>query len=369
MGTLKRKLSGDTRRAVQRYGPSINGLAERRYHISGAALLAKLVAGESGDDPNAVSSAGARGRAQFTAGSRRIAIQKYGIDPWKSADEAVHAAALHLRGKINGSKGLEGYNPGDPSYPSYILSQRVGKIGGGGGGLKGRLRETGAAQGAQAQAGASSLSAGAPAPLQLASQLRNPIQSVGIAPPSFSARPALPTGYQPMLSQGVAPAPSLAPDPAQGQAVDLSSPQQTAGSGGASAPSAGGKRGKVRIDPGADRPGVPTRPEVISFLERVAGRAGRPIRLGTGSRHSRMTVNGNVSDHWTGHAGDVPATGRRLIELGQAALIEAGMPVRKARKQTGGLFNVRKGKRRYQIIFNTQEGGDHTTHLHVGVEG
>jgi hypothetical protein len=44
------------------------------------------------------------------------------------------------------------------------------------------------------------------------------------------------------------------------------------------------------------------------------------------------------------------------------------MDPKKARQQTGGLFNVTRGNKRYQIIFNTQEGGDHTTHLHVGVK-
>jgi hypothetical protein len=65
-------------------------------------------------------------------GSRQTAIDRYGIDPWRSADEAVHAAALHLRGKINGSKGLEGYNPGMPTYPQYILDQKVGDVAHGG---------------------------------------------------------------------------------------------------------------------------------------------------------------------------------------------------------------------------------------------
>jgi hypothetical protein len=32
-------------------------------------------------------------------------------------------------------------------------------------------------------------------------------------------------------------------------------------------------------------------------------------------------------------------------------------------RQDGGLYNIG----RYQIIFNTHEGGDHTNHLHVGV--
>lgn len=110
----------------------------------------------------------------------------------------------------------------------------------------------------------------------------------------------------------------------------------------------------------SDRPGVKTSPYVVNAVRRVAGIYGKPITLGTGTQHSQMTVNGNVSRHWTGEAIDLPASGRQLILMGQAALIDAGMNPREARKQNGGLFNVNGA----QIIFNTQEGGDHTDHLH-----
>jgi hypothetical protein len=122
------RLSKKTIAAVQKYGPSVDDIA-KQYGVSGAALLAKLVEGESHDDPDAVSSAGARGRTQFMPESRATVLQKYGVDPWsRDPDQAVHAAALHLRGLVNGSKGLTGYNPGDPSYPGYILGQNVGDV-------------------------------------------------------------------------------------------------------------------------------------------------------------------------------------------------------------------------------------------------
>jgi hypothetical protein len=53
--------------------------------------------------------------------------------------------------------------------------------------------------------------------------------------------------------------------------------------------------------------------------------------------------------------------------MGQAALQALGMSPGEARRQTGGLFNLNKGGKRYQVIFNTQQGGDHTNHLHIGV--
>jgi hypothetical protein len=124
----------------------------------------------------------------------------------------------------------------------------------------------------------------------------------------------------------------------------------------------GGKRGKLIGKP-IDRPGARTSKAVLGFVSQIAGIYGHAIRLGTGTQHSRMTVNGNVSDHWSGHAIDLPATGQTLIRMGQAALIAAGMDPRKARKQRGGLYNVGG----HQIIFNTHEGGDHTNHLHVSV--
>lgn len=121
--------------------------------------------------------------------------------------------------------------------------------------------------------------------------------------------------------------------------------------------------GWVTIGKGADRPGVQTHPEVTSFVAEIAHELGHPLTVGTGTNHSEMTVDGNVSDHWEGWADDIPLTGKALIRAGQVALIVAGADPAWARQQTGGLFNVNG----HQIIFNTHEGGDHTNHLHVSV--
>lgn len=201
-------LSAKTLRAARRYGPSVDQLAERRYGISGAALLAKVVLGESGDNAHAVSSAGARGKAQFTAGSRATAIQKYGLDPWRSTDEAVHAAALHLRGKINGSKGLEGYNPGDPGYRAYILSQKVGNVGGGQGGDANALLQASSRPAQGVPQGSDGL---VPLLASLSAQ-KQPVASAGVQAPSFSAAPALPAGLQtPVSGGGPQPKPDIGP--------------------------------------------------------------------------------------------------------------------------------------------------------------
>lgn len=121
--------------------------------------------------------------------------------------------------------------------------------------------------------------------------------------------------------------------------------------------------GWVTISQGADRRGVATHPDVVQFVAEVAHQYGQPLTIGTGTNHSEMTADGNVSDHWTGWAADVPLTGKSLIRAGQAALVVAGADPAWAAKQTGGLYNVNG----HQIIFNTHQGGDHTNHLHVSV--
>jgi len=123
--------------------------------------------------------------------------------------------------------------------------------------------------------------------------------------------------------------------------------------------------GKVTLAPGADRAGVSINPAVTSFVGQIAGLAGQPLQIGTGTNHSRLTVNGTESDHWTGNAADIPSSGKTLIQLGQDALIAAGMPEAQARQQTGGGYNVGP----YQIIFNTDAPGwgNHFDHLHVGI--
>jgi hypothetical protein len=45
--------------------------------------------------------------------------------------------------------------------------------------------------------------------------------------------------------------------------------------------------------------------------------------------------------------------------------VAAGMSPKQARKAKGGLYNVNG----WQIIFSTNEGGDHHDHLHVGWRG
>jgi hypothetical protein len=133
------------------------------------------------------------------------------------------------------------------------------------------------------------------------------------------------------------------------------------------APRAPATAGNISFSPGADRAGMKTNAAVKALLAAVAGKAGRTLVVGTGTNHSQMTTSGNVSDHWSGNAVDVPASGEALTRLGRQALVAAGMPWSQAKKINGGLFNLTYRGKRAQIIFNTNTGGNHYNHLHVGL--
>jgi len=115
------------RRAIIKYAPRVDHLAQQRYGLSGEALLAKLIEGESGENMGAVSSASAKSITQFIPSTRADFVNRLGVDPWRSKGEAVLAATMHLDGKHGYSPGLEGYNPGGgQAYVDYILGQPAG---------------------------------------------------------------------------------------------------------------------------------------------------------------------------------------------------------------------------------------------------
>jgi hypothetical protein len=134
-------------------------------------------------------------------------------------------------------------------------------------------------------------------------------------------------------------------------------------------PAAAFRGGKVVLRQGANRAGVALAPDILDFAHHVSAIFGQPLTIGTGTNHNRYVLGSRrQSAHWTGHAVDIPATGRALIAMGRAALIAAGMDPARANKSNGGLYNI--GGR--QIIFGvsgTANGGDHTNHLHLGVRG
>jgi hypothetical protein len=146
----------------------------------------------------------------------------------------------------------------------------------------------------------------------------------------------------------------------------IGSQRSTAGNTPSTVPLTGATRmrGSVTLAPGADRPGASTHQDILNFARTVAGVYGSPLQITTGTNHNQFVLGTHrQSAHWTGHAADIPATGAALTRLGQAALVAAGADPAWARRQKGGLFNLGG----YQVIFNSNIGGNHWNHLHVGV--
>jgi hypothetical protein len=123
-------LHPDIVRAIQKMantklGRRYDRMTEKRYGVDGSILAGKTVAGEFGGRStrtgrNVVSSAGARGPAQFISSTRDAYMKQYGVDPWKNDKQAIKGMMLH---HLN--TGVEGYNPGMPTYKSYIMGQKL----------------------------------------------------------------------------------------------------------------------------------------------------------------------------------------------------------------------------------------------------
>lgn len=339
-------------------GRRYNQMAKRRYGIRGKTLAAREVAGEFGGKSTqsgrgTVSSAGARGPAQFIPSTRQAYIKQYGIDPWKDDRSAIKAMMIY---QTKGN-GIESYNPGMPSYSRYILGQRIDP----------------ADREALRGGGSPGMSVQGPSSTDVSLGTRT-IPGQSFAAERSAAKQQLLLGGRKLsidsLLQYKQTVNSLQDVPSRkvkGDLVVRHSGGQTFRIGETKGDTPTGARGNVTVAPGANRPGVNLAPITRRAVSLIAGRLGSPLTIGTGTNHSQMTVNGNVSDHWDGHGADIPATGRKLIQAGQAALVTFGMSPKEARRARGGLYNLDWHGRRVQVIFNTHEGGDHTNHLHVGV--
>ena len=133
--------------------------------------------------------------------------------------------------------------------------------------------------------------------------------------------------------------------------------------------------GKVEIAPGANLPSRPITPETLAFLGTVADIYGKPLIVTTGTNHPEYTVDGNVSDHFDGHAADIGMVangGSNDSPIGDAiaaaCLVAAGDPSAQATRQArqGGLWTREHNGLRIQCIWKTNEGGNHHTHVHIG---
>jgi hypothetical protein len=111
--------------ANTKLGRRYDRFARKRYHVPGTILLGKTNAAEFGGRSTAtgrgvVSSAGARGPFQFISSTRDLYKQRYGVDAWAGDKQAAKAAMLH---HLN--TGVEGYNPGMPTYKDLVLGQKL----------------------------------------------------------------------------------------------------------------------------------------------------------------------------------------------------------------------------------------------------
>jgi hypothetical protein len=136
-----------------------------------------------------------------------------------------------------------------------------------------------------------------------------------------------------------------------------------------------GVPGNVTIAPGANLPGQPVQPDTLAFLAQVAGIYGKTMICTTGTNHSKYTVDGNVSDHYSGHACDFGMNANGGADdspigdaITRACLIVAGdSPALAAQEAVGGgLFTRVHNGLRIQCIWKTYEGGNHHNHVHIG---
>jgi hypothetical protein len=112
--------------AGTKLGRRYDRYTRREYGMPGWKVMAKTTAGEFGGRSTrtgrgVVSSAGARGPAQFIPSTREAFRQQHGVDPWRNDRQAFKGMMLH---HLN-SGGIQGYNPGMPTYEDYILGQKI----------------------------------------------------------------------------------------------------------------------------------------------------------------------------------------------------------------------------------------------------
>jgi hypothetical protein len=376
---------------VAYYGPSVDHIAAQYTNpvngkqLSGSALLAKVLQGESGSwrDPTAgrtkVSSAGARAWGQFMPDSRRTAIERYGVDPWRSIKDAVHATSLHLRGKINGSTGLEGYNPGMASYPAYILGQHVGHVPSGSGGAGGarRVGAPGAGSAAATAGPGASFDAGGIKQAVLALQpAPQPIGGSIPQMPDFAAGPPLPQAYPGAPSSG-GPVPAPAPIELPAQS-DLSLPPAVAPGASASGlpgAAAGGGGGGGQAPPklraggnwgGSFRLAQPARALAAKSGWRVSSTKRDPAQnaaAGGSSTSDHLTTNKYAWAYDLSNGSQTANDAGRRLARNIARRYD--VTFRENSTDSGGVIVVGGVHYKVQILYG--DDIEHGDHVHVGI--
>ncbi len=343
---------------------SLAARAARKYGVP-VQIFLRQIQQESGFNPKAQSGAGAEGIAQI--------VPKWhpGVDPWKPAEALDYAAKLmasHIKQYGSVERALSAYNSGkpdaylDPHFANGQTYNYVKTIMGGDnidasvspGGTPRVPGATPTPSAPQDTSVADAWQKGAESIRQQARANLNDIASGKLKPTESLQQVGDMTQSLIQTVRNM-----KTPAAATPAATPAAAPAMTG-----DVPTGDWKKWVVEAK-GADRAGVPTAEGVLEFVSRIAQLYGEKLTIGTGTNHNQYVVNTHrESQHWTGHAADIPMSGDALTRLGQEALIAAGMPPKEARKQTGGVYNVGG----YQILFNTKVGGNHFNHLHVGVK-
>lgn len=321
-------------------------------------LLQALVGQESGGRQSAVSPKGASGMAQLMPGTARGLERRYHINT-RTPYGNLLGGAYYLKEQLDhfGSipLALAAYNAGPNAVKKYGGIPPFAET-------QGYVRNI---MGKKPSGGA----AGATNPEPTGSFGGDGAISAPVAP-SYTKEDAAREGLSALASGHYDPQAGLAAlrKAAEATAAAVASSPGMRNGGSLALPilttaKPGSWRKWVTLAKGADRPGVATRPLVLSFVGHLGQQARRRLVVGTGTSHNEYVVGTRrVSAHWSGRAVDIPASGAALTRLGRLALMQAGMSRAEAMKVTGGLFNIGG----WQIIFNTHEGGNHFNHLHVG---
>jgi hypothetical protein len=352
--------------AIQRFigtkrGRRYDRYARKRYGLPGAILLGKTSAGEAGGRSNksgavrnAVSSAGARGSMQFIPSTRDAYKAKYGVDAWGSDFDAISAAALHHL-----STGVEGYNPGMPTYLSYIKGQKLNKQDRRA--LKGLTPGAGGGKGGKGTGGT----------------------VIGGRKINFAGKTS--TDWEGALLAAL----TAGPQGRQGKSLlgytmelgDSGAFTRTSPGSTITTPKyrVGGGVGKPGKGKGAPAPGMTVRKDGwhgaksvgLSFAD-LAKKNG--LQSVSEKRGTVSTASGGVSDHYQGnrdsYAWDLSNGSAPTPQMDKTARQIAAMLGVKNWK--GGVLNVNKkidGRTyRFQLLYRTNVGGNHYNHIHLGID-
>ena len=110
---------------------------EQEYGLPRGLMAGIRTRGER-SNADQVSEAGARSVYQFIPATRRLFMQRYGIDAWAGPEQAARAAALHLlesyRRHGDWNRAITEYhggpNPRNWGPRTRAYSRRVGRVGG-----------------------------------------------------------------------------------------------------------------------------------------------------------------------------------------------------------------------------------------------